>query len=444
MRLNIHSADIVQELIKELKVLADMTETHIREKIQECQKLLDAVNTALSRIRTEKEECEAHLYILEMDLKNAQMVAADSEDGYVPIPVFLLEDVQIEREKRERLEGKEQLLQYKKRELEVKNGERIAKYRRWIEEYRTETDSACARLGELTGLLESLQNQQLLIGVQSGSEKKGSTGVLLGGTIGGTGTGLVKDRYSGNTSEWMQNNVFGEWKTCGGLLGEKQNSQKKQKKKDWKKKLKGTGMSGIPRTLSKTAQEWHRDADGSMTYNSPVETGLKLDACQGKKKEYQGTCGLCSCVNIIRMSGAYIREEAMVDFASQNGLCVSKKNVYENGGTSFMERQEILESYGINSFCCKQDVGSIERYVTAGRGVILSVDAGSLWYDKPSNEMHAVVVTSVRKDHTGNVKGFYICDSGTLGSDNSRFIEVQKLAGCLSGNQMNVTSHVIR
>ncbi len=43
-----------------------------------------------------------------------------------------------------------------------------------------------------------------------------------------------------------------------------------------------------------------------------------------------------------------------------------------------------------------------------------------------------------------NVKGFYICDSGTLGSDNSRFIEVQKLAGCLSGNQMNVTSHVIR
>lgn len=231
MRLNIHSADIVQELIKELKVLADMTETHIREKIQECQKLLDAVNTALSRIRTEKEECEAHLYILEMDLKNAQMVAADSEDGYVPIPVFLLEDVQIEREKRERLEGKEQLLQYKKRELEVKNGERIAKYRRWIEEYRTETDSACARLGELTGLLESLQNQQLLIGVQGGSEKKGSTGVLLGGTIGGTGTGLVKDRYSGNTSEWMQNNVFGEWKTCGGLLGEKQNSQKKQKKR---------------------------------------------------------------------------------------------------------------------------------------------------------------------------------------------------------------------
>lgn len=81
MRLNIHSADIVQELIKELKVLADMTETHIREKIQECQKLLDAVNTALSRIRTEKEECEAHLYILEMVLKNAQMVAADSEDG---------------------------------------------------------------------------------------------------------------------------------------------------------------------------------------------------------------------------------------------------------------------------------------------------------------------------------------------------------------------------
>lgn len=74
----------------------------------------------------------------------------------------------------------------------------------------------------------------------------------------------------------------------------------------------------------------------------------------------------------------------------------------------------------------------------------MSVDAGSLWYDKPSNEMHAVVVTSVRKDHTGNVKGFYICDSGTLGSDNSRFIEVQKLAGCLSGNQMNVTSHVIR
>ena len=442
MGLNICSADILQDLAQRLAGLAAATETHVQEKIQECCELQNTVDAALTRVREEIASCEASLRVLEMNLRNAQMAAMDSEGNYVPVPDFLLEDLQIERERLGHLERNELLLQYKKNELDAKTSIRIAEYRRWKEEYRARTEAACGRLGELHELLDTLQGQQLFFGVKNESGS-GSMGAQSAGKASdGTEVGQRRTGVIGNICGWISDGNAGGWKTIGGQLGNGQDFLKKKKKQ--KKKKKGTGMTGTPRILSETAQEWHRDADGSLAYNSPVETGQKLDACQGKIAEFQGTCGLCSCVNIIRMSGAYIQEEAMVDFASKNGLCVSGRDADANGGTSFLHRQEILESYGIDSFCCRQSVGSIERYVAAGRGVIVSVDAGALWYDKPSNEMHAVVVTSVRKDYLGNVKGFYICDSGTLGPDSARFIPVQKMAGCLSENQMNVTSYAIR
>ena len=74
-------------------------------------------------------------------------------------------------------------------------------------------------------------------------------------------------------------------------------------------------------------------------------------------------------------------------------------------------------------------------------GVIISVYAGMLyngWSDQ--RDLHAITVTSVKKDRYGNVLGFYVCDSGTGGIDSSKFYTTFQVENALSCRPMNVTS----
>lgn len=200
--------------------------------------------------------------------------------------------------------------------------------------------------------------------------------------------------------------------------------------------------------LNSTNQIWTTSADGSMVFNTPVETGGKLDSCQGKVNGFLGTCGLVSCVNILRLAGYPATESEVVGYASTTSagfgrgkLCTTNSFPEENGGTSAKTRQQILQHFGIKSELREASVENIAGAVSDGRGVIISVYAGMLyngWSDH--RDLHAITVTSVKKDRYGNVLGFYVCDSGTGGVDNSRFYTTFQVENALSGRPMNITS----
>lgn len=57
------------------------------------------------------------------------------------------------------------------------------------------------------------------------------------------------------------------------------------------------------------------------------------------------------------------------------------------------------------------------------------------------DDYHAVTVTSVKKSGTGDVLGFYICDSANGGTT---YYPASKVKRALTGSPMNVTYPIIR
>ena len=200
--------------------------------------------------------------------------------------------------------------------------------------------------------------------------------------------------------------------------------------------------------LTATSQTWATGSDGSMVFNTPVETGGKLDSNQGKVNGFLGTCGLVSCVNILRLAGYPATESEVVSYASTTSagfgrgkLCTTNSFPEDNGGTSAKTRQQILQHFGVKSELQEASVDNIADAVSDGRGVIISVYAGMLYKGWSNHrDLHAITVTSVKKDRFGNVLGFYVCDSGTGGVDSSKFYTVFQVENALSGRPMNVTS----
>lgn len=218
-----------------------------------------------------------------------------------------------------------------------------------------------------------------------------------------------------------------------------------------------------PRDLPMSQYGFNTDIDGNQVYDSPMKMNDYLYKKQGSAKwNFQGTCGLCSCANILRLAGVDADEEQMINFASTTTipnslekLCDSGHiNPYRNGGTNPEGRKIILEHFGIDSGlfdvnmensggATQETMDMISVLVSSGKGVILSVHTDMLWYDAPYgiNDYHAVTVTSVKKDNTGNILGFYVCDSAKGGTS---FYSNDKLRKSLTGARMNVTHQIIR
>lgn len=135
---------------------------------------------------------------------------------------------------------------------------------------------------------------------------------------------------------------------------------------------------------------------------------------------FQGTCGLCSCENVLRSFGIEVTESDMVFFASVRGLCsCDDPDPAQNGGTTASGRADILTRLGVPATASYG--GSLEDLagnIEQGRGVIIGVNAGVLWNDANADSgnvsNHAITVTGVARDPaTGELQGFFINDSGT-------------------------------
>lgn len=202
------------------------------------------------------------------------------------------------------------------------------------------------------------------------------------------------------------------------------------------------------RKLAQTQQNWHICNNGiSQIYNTPVQTGTILDARQGKDPNHRGTCGIVSCVNVLRLAGrSGTTESEVLSYAIGHQLCVTNSTEpTASGGTSPDSRKQILEQFGLESELLPASVDSIATCVCAGKGVIISVYAAKLWQNPIyRNGLHAVTVTSVQKDSAGNVEGFFICDSGRGTNDCAHFYTAEHLKKSLSPRNMNVTTSIIR
>lgn len=222
-------------------------------------------------------------------------------------------------------------------------------------------------------------------------------------------------------------------------------------------------LTQLPRSLVRTAEVWKKGVGDTLTYNTPIETGKKLDFHQGKVKNFQGTCGLVSCVNVLRMAGVSATEADVVKYASttyeenansfiasltRKTLCTTGSVPSSNGGTSAASRKKILEHFGIPSRTAPQSIETIAQAVSSGHGVIASVHAETLYFKKRPihNDLHAITITSVQKDTSGKILGFYVCDSNAyaLGGTGATYYTAEEIEEALSERECNITTTIIR
>jgi hypothetical protein len=165
--------------------------------------------------------------------------------------------------------------------------------------------------------------------------------------------------------------------------------------------------------------------------------------------EFEGTCGLVSCEDVLRQFGVDVSETDVVRHALQKGLCSVSEDPAKAGGTSAEGRVEILRDFGVPAHLeLRGDVQKLADNIERGHGVIAAVDAGVLWDDanylaQDGGTNHAVVVTGVaREPGTGALQGFYINDSGT--GKAAQFIDVKLMqeAWAAPGGTTTVTDDV--
>ena len=179
-----------------------------------------------------------------------------------------------------------------------------------------------------------------------------------------------------------------------------------------------------PRELTHTQYGYTVDSEGNLVYDHPEETEKYLYRKQGSAypNEYGGTCGLCTCANMLRLAGVNYDEKAMVDYAVANGLCRTGSTYGANGGTSPASRCKILNHFGLKSSLIDVEANSsgkvtqktmddIANYVSDGRGVNIAVKAGVLYNNSRITDTHSIVVTSVKKSADGKILGYFVCDS---------------------------------
>jgi len=197
------------------------------------------------------------------------------------------------------------------------------------------------------------------------------------------------------------------------------------------------------------------DVEVAIVSGDPEGAAQIVDFVQGDEVEgAEGTCGLTSIANICRLSGMEVTEGEVVTYALENGLCgYNPWEPGETGGVNDEQMVEILRDYGIEADAYDADQYDLEfvaQAIESGRGVIAGVDAGTLWNDPAYTDTicghraanHAITLTGVARDaETGNVAGFYICDSGA--GDACRYISAEEFHEMCGAGDIEFDSFII-
>ena len=189
-----------------------------------------------------------------------------------------------------------------------------------------------------------------------------------------------------------------------------------------------------------------------MMYNKPIDTAQTLIRNQGQNsKNMSGTCGLCQCVNTLRLAGvSNVTEDDVINVAlscsknTREGLDIYNPDPDERGGTTVAGRREILSRYNLQTDIYQipsnrnKAVSYLAQRVSSGHGVIISVDAGVLWNDsRYLGGGHAVSLISV----SASGDRFIYSDTGT---GQIEVISANRLGQALTGRPANITKSIIR
>lgn len=177
--------------------------------------------------------------------------------------------------------------------------------------------------------------------------------------------------------------------------------------------------------------------DGASVLVFGYPKANELDYMQGDAvPTFQGTCALTSIANLLTQIGTPTTEGEVVRRAIDNHWAVTSPAAtdYQRGGSNFVQQRALLDSYGIaNNLLAGYDEHAIANLIRSGRGVLLALNAGRLWTDGAHLDNggvnHVVTVTgAVYGETDGELKGFYIADSGRKRiSDMTRYVSVQDL-----------------
>ncbi len=185
-------------------------------------------------------------------------------------------------------------------------------------------------------------------------------------------------------------------------------------------------------------------------YDDPVGTYQNQIHQQGNSAfGMRGTCGICSCGNLLTMAGMEgMSEDAIIsDAMDSSDTALTNMDIFNadgdhRGGTSAEDRQEILARHGLPTYqmAMSRDrsvaTARLSEAIRTGHGVIVSVDVARFWRNGQSGG-HAITLLSVSED--GGTFFFNDTGAGRLGS-----ISARDLGAALTGYPANVTVNIIR
>lgn len=190
------------------------------------------------------------------------------------------------------------------------------------------------------------------------------------------------------------------------------------------------------------------DGRTAMVCGDPGAVAGVLHSRQGENGlGYQGTCGVVSCQNVLRLFGVSATEDEMVRYAATRGLCSVHRNPEASGATNPYTRARLLGEWGFPTEIVERpEPGRVAQAFEEGHGVIVGVNAGILWdnanFYGNGFSNHAVAVTGTARDEVGGLLGLYICDSGRrLSDDSARFVPADLFGKAVDvpGATVNIT-----
>lgn len=191
-----------------------------------------------------------------------------------------------------------------------------------------------------------------------------------------------------------------------------------------------------------------RDA---VTHGNPEILGNHMDYQQGVEINglmVLGNCGLDSSRNMLALCGKHYTEEFITKTAAQNKLCDfnPKLPAKDRGGTTSSWREKLLEKFSVEVESISQKditLDEIADKLDVGKRGIISLNAGilrneisSVSTDSKGNPRSNHVVTllsAVRDRETGELAGFYICDSGSEISEPFTYVTVDRMKKAFTG-----------
>lgn len=186
---------------------------------------------------------------------------------------------------------------------------------------------------------------------------------------------------------------------------------------------------------------------GGAVALTPPEVREALSAGAFPGQQHYNNCGVQSSQQIVFLStGQRPSEDEILQKAIQMGVAnPGTKGVPDSmGGTTAAGRQKLLAQYGVQSSVVPTNEQNLSDAINDGKGVIVAVEAGTLWQAGQPLGGHAVVVTGGTFAPDGRLDTVTVNDTGTGQHHQLPASQLLDAAAARKGGSlMNVTNQSI-